>query len=470
MSSNDNAMGLFMFYRSEDDTQSIRVFVEDETVWVTQQSMSDIFDIDVSGITKHLKNIFDSGELIEISNVQKLHIANSDKPVKFYNLNVIISVGYRVNSYKATKFRIWATNILHEYLIKGFVMDDERLKNGKKLFNKDYFEELLARIAEIRASEARFYEKIRDLFAISYDYDSDDKNTYKFFANAQNKLEYAITGKTAAELIQSRANADLPYMGLTTWKGKKKGQKIISTDITVAKNYLLEEEIKDLNRLVSMFLDYSENYVRQKKKKEEPILMNDWQTNIDRFLEFNNYSVLDGFGSRTKKIADNIAKNEFIKFRKHQDQQFNATERALENIQIERQLPNTEKNIKTHNPLSETIWRISLVIMYKNQHEFITTKQLQKEIPSKIEIPINAKQKLKNRNDSKLNQYIRNLASHRKNNFVAKGYATYSKDGFKITQKGIDFVEQELIKEDTNNDNLTNFDKSIKKTLEPFKE
>ena len=227
----------FLFYQSAEGNTKIQVVVDDktETIWVTQKSMADIFDVDVSGITKHLKNIFESGELQEESNVQKMHIANSTKPVKFYNLDVIISVGYRVNSYKATQFRVWASSVLKQYMIKGYALNDDRLKQGKNLFGKDYFDELLEKIREIRASERRFYQKITDLYAqASIDYDPNSPVTREFYATVQNKLHWAIHQHTAAELIRERADSSKPKMGLTSYKNEKTGGKVLKSDTEVA--------------------------------------------------------------------------------------------------------------------------------------------------------------------------------------------------------------------------------------------
>ena len=329
----------FMFYSSKDGTSNIQVVIEDETVWATQKSMSEIFDVDVSGITKHLKNIFDSHELPENSNVQKLHIANSAKRVKFYSLDVIISVGYRVNSYKATQFRIWATGILKEYLIKGFAMDDDRLKQGKTLFGKDYFDELLDRIREIRASERRFYQKVTDIYQqCSYDYDKNSPTTKNFFANAQNKLEYAVVGMTAAEILKARADYNLPHMGLTTWSNQQTGGKILKKDITIAKNYLTRDEIDDLNRLVTMFLDYSENLA----KKGKMMSMEDWQQKLDVFLSFNEYEVLENYGSIKKQTADSLVKIEYDKFRPIQDIEYKSDfDKTIEVIKTTGKLPSS---------------------------------------------------------------------------------------------------------------------------------
>ncbi|MBS1737897.1 MAG: virulence RhuM family protein [Bacteroidetes bacterium] len=308
----------FIFYHGEDGATHVQVVLGKDSVWATQTGMAGIFGIDRSGITKHIKNIFDDGELIQESNVQILHIANSDKPVTIYSLDVIIAVGYRVNSYKATKFRIWATKILREYLIKGFVLDDERLKQGNRLFGKDYFKELLERIREIRASERMFYEKVTDLYATSVDYDKTDPDTHKFFAKVQNKLEYAVTGKTSAEIIRTRADATLPHMGLKTWKNAKRDGKIQKSDTTIAKNYLREEEIKELNRLVNMYLDYAEGLV----EKHKLMTMTDWSNRLDAFLRFNEYKILDNSGSISKAIADSFAEGEYAKFRVEQDKNY----------------------------------------------------------------------------------------------------------------------------------------------------
>jgi len=240
-SSNVNAgtKSNFILYTGNDGDIRVEVFSKDETLWMTQKAIGVLFGKDRSVITKHILNIFDNCELEEKNNVQKMHIDNSKKPVSFYNLNVIISVGYRVNSYQATQFRIWATKTLREFIIKGFVLDDERLKQGNEVFGKDYFEELLERIREIRASERRFYQKITDIYTLSIDYDKNAPITKEFFATVQNKLHWAITGKTAAEIIYDKADASRIYMGLTNWKQAPEG-KIMKSDVSIAKNYLNE--------------------------------------------------------------------------------------------------------------------------------------------------------------------------------------------------------------------------------------
>lgn len=344
----------FLFYQSGDGIIKIQVIVDqdNDTIWVTQRAMAEIFDIDVSGITKHIKNIFESQELDEDSNVQKLHIANSAKPVHYYNLNVIISVGYRVNSYKATQFRIWATNVLKEYLTKGFALDDDRLKQGKSLFGKDYFDELLERIREIRASERRFYQKITDIYAqCSIDYDAKAPISRKFFATVQNKLEYAITHHTAPEIIKLRANAGRPNMGLTSWKNDKKGGKILKSDVTVAKNYLSHEEISELNHIVNMYLDYAE----LQAKRNNTMKMSDWVVKLDTFLTFNEYDLLKDSGKIRKAVADQFAEREYKKFRVIQDREYVSDfDKAVEQIKTTGKLPSPPKMPSIKEALGKT--------------------------------------------------------------------------------------------------------------------
>lgn len=307
----------FLLYTGKDGQVKVSVFVEEETVWLTQKALAELFGKERSVITKHLKNIFTSGELDEESNVQKMHIAHSDKPVKYYNLDVIISVGYRVNSIQATQFRIWATRTLKEYMIKGFVLDDERLKQGGTLFGKDYFDELLERIREIRASERRFYQKITDIYALSVDYDSNSPITKDFFALVQNKLHWAITGKTAAEIIYNSADADEIYMGLTTWKHAPEG-KIMKSDITVAKNYLNKAHIEQLNLIVSAYLDLAEN----RAKRQLVTKMEDWIEFLNRFLELSDYPILKDKGKVSALKAKLKAEQEYDKYRIIQDKNY----------------------------------------------------------------------------------------------------------------------------------------------------
>jgi hypothetical protein len=257
--------------------------------------------------------------------------------VEYYNLDAIISVGYRVNSYKATQFRVWATRIIKEYMIKGFALDDDRLKQGKTLFGKDYFDELLERIRDIRASERRFYQKVTDIYIqCSYDYDANSPITHDFFAHAQNKLEYAVTNMTAAEIIKKRAQHKLPHMGLKTWSNQKSGGKVMQSDVTVAKNYLEEDEISDLNRLVNMFLDFAENLANKGKKMS----MKDWQEKLTDFLKFNEYEVLMNYGKIKKKTADTLARIEYKKFKPIQDIEYRSDfDRAVEQIRSTGSLP-----------------------------------------------------------------------------------------------------------------------------------
>ena len=251
----------FLLYVAPDGAVKVGVLFRDETAWLTQRALAELFGVKVPAITKHLKNIFESGELTETSAVSILETTATDGKTyktRFYNLDAIIAVGYRVNSYQATQFRIWATNTLREFLIKGFVLDDERLKQGKTIFGKDYFDDLLERIREIRASERRFYQKVTDIYSLSVDYDPRAPLTREFFATVQNKLHWAITGQTAAELIYASADATKLFMGLTTWKHAPHG-KILKSDVTVAKNYLSEAHVGELNRIVSAYLDLAEN-------------------------------------------------------------------------------------------------------------------------------------------------------------------------------------------------------------------
>lgn len=312
-----------LFYETAQERADIEVYFEDETFWLSQKKMAELFGKDVRTISDHLKNIFESGELNEKATIRKFRIVQTEgkrevqREIDFYNLDAIIAVGYRVNSAQATQFRIWATNTLKEYIVKGFVLDDERLKQGKN-FDKDYFEELLERIREIRASERRFYQKLTDIYAeCSIDYDPKTAITKKFYKTVQNKLHWAITGKTAAEIISERANPKLPNMGLTTWKNSPSG-KVQKSDTKIAKNYLQEEEIDELNRIVGMYLDYAENQA----KRQIPMKMADWVKKLDAFLQFNEYEVLKGAGKVSHEIAMKLADEKWEEFRVKQDRNF----------------------------------------------------------------------------------------------------------------------------------------------------
>ena len=312
-----------ILYTTPQGNVKIEIRFEEETFWLTQKKLAELFDVEVHTINYHLKEIFKSGELNENSTIRKIRIVQTEgarevsREVDFYNLDAIIAVGYRVNSYNATQFRIWATNTLKEFIVKGFVMDDERLKQGQN-FGKDYFDELLERIRSIRASERRFYQKITDLYAeASIDYDANAPMTQTFYKTVQNKLHWAITGHTAAELISTRANAALPNMGLQTWKAAPKG-KIIKTDVSVAKNYLNEEELKALERIVSMYLDYAENQA----SRQIPMKMEDWISKLDAFLGFNEYHILTDAGKISAAVAKKLAEAEYAKFAPIQDQNY----------------------------------------------------------------------------------------------------------------------------------------------------
>ena len=309
-----------LLYTAPEGNTHIEVFYEEESFWLSQKKMAELFGVAVPTINYHLKEIFKTNELEEKSVIRLFRITAADGKnyqTNFYNLDAIIAVGYRVNSIEATRFRIWATKTLREYIIKGFVLDDERLKQGKH-FGKDYFEELLERIREIRASERRFYQKITDIFAqCSIDYDAQSATTHNFYKIVQNKLHWAITGHTAAEIIAERANADKPNMGLTTWKNSPKG-KILKTDVAIAKNYLSEKELDELNRIVSMYLDYAENQA----KRKIAMTMKDWAQRLDAFLQFNEYAVLKDAGRISADIAKKLAEEQFAQYRVIQDQHY----------------------------------------------------------------------------------------------------------------------------------------------------
>ena len=307
-----------LFYRTDEGDVKVEILLYEETLWLTQAKIAELFGVQKAAISKHLKNIFSSGELRENSVVSILETTASDGKkysTKYYNLDAIIAVGYRVNSKKATLFRIWATAILKEYVTKGFALDDRRLKNPENLFGKDYFDELLERIHDIRSSERRFYQKITDIYSqCSADYDPNSSITKDFFATVQNKLHYAITGHTAAEIIYDRADSTKPNMGLTTWKNGPKG-KIRKPDVSIAKNYLDEKEMQNLNDIVTMYLDYAERQAR----RGNIMYMSDWAARLDAFLQFNQEEVLHDNGKVTAAIAKAFAESEFDKYRLVQD-------------------------------------------------------------------------------------------------------------------------------------------------------
>ena len=310
----------FLIFSKENGGDGIEVRVEDETIWLTQKLMAELFDTTKQNISLHLKRIFEDEELAESSVVKDFLTTASDGKVykaKHYNLDAVIAVGYRVNSKRATAFRQWASKVLRDFVIKGYVLDSERLKNGK-IFDQNYFDRLLEEIREIRASERQQYQKVTDLFTTASDYDVNSTVARRFFATVQNKLHYAVHRHTAAELIVQRADADKPHMGLTTWKNVKKGGKILRSDVLVAKNYLSKDEIDTLNRLVSMYLDMAE----LRAKNKVPTTMEDWEMRLDSFLVFNEMGVLQGPGSVTAEAAREHALNEYEKFRVKQDQLF----------------------------------------------------------------------------------------------------------------------------------------------------
>ena len=315
--------GEVLLYSDESGKEYVSVVFRDETFWLTQKAMAELFNVNVPAVSKHLQNIYEEGELERDSTISKMETVQQEgerqvrRTVDHYNLDAIIAVGYRVNSKKATRFRQWATKTLREYIQKGFVINDEMMKNGRP-FGRDYFDELLERIREIRASERRAYQKVADVFEqCSYDYDKNSETTKAFYAFVQNKLHYAVTGKTAAELISERATLDSPTMGLTTWKGAPDG-KILKSDTFIAKNYLNEKEVTRLNRLVTMFIDYAELMAED----EQPMSMQDWLNETDRFLTNNRRRVLDGKGHVSREAAAKKVSGIYEEFRKKQDAEY----------------------------------------------------------------------------------------------------------------------------------------------------
>lgn len=331
-----NSTAEFLIFTSQKGESSIDVLVADENVWLTQDMIATLYEKGRTTITEHLKNIFDEGELDEDSVCRKFRRTASDGKeynTKFYNLEAVIAVGFRANSDKAIQFRQWATTVIKDFSIRGYVLDKERLKNGTFL-NEEYFDHLLEEIREIRASERRFYQKITDIYATAMDYSPTAVTTQKFFKTVQNKLHFAIHGKTAAELIVNRANAGKENMGLTTWKNSPRG-KILKSDVSVAKNYLTLEEMDSLNRVVTMYLDYAENMA----KRRIPMTMEDWATRLNAFLQFNEYDLLNNSGKVTAEVAKVFAESEFEKYRIVQDRLFESD--------FDRLLKETEKEFKS---------------------------------------------------------------------------------------------------------------------------
>lgn len=295
--------GELIIYTTEDGHVAMQLRIKDGTVWMTQAEMAELFQTDISGISRHLKNVFEEGEVSSESNLQKMQIAGSDKPVTLYNLNVILAIGYRVRSLRGTQFRQWATSTLREYLVKGFAMDDKRLKEPG---GWDYFDELLERIRDIRASEKRFYQKVRDIYTTSVDYDSKSEAAQLFFKKVQNKMLWAVTGHTAPELIVERSDPKIANMGVMTWEGSRVRKK----DVTTAKNYLNHEEIEELNRIVTMYLDYAEDQAKRRRQ----MTMKEWSERLDAFLSFNERDVLTHAGTMQAAVAEKLALGRYEEF------------------------------------------------------------------------------------------------------------------------------------------------------------
>ena len=312
-----------VLYTTDDGKVTVRVVFANETFWLTQKTMAELFDVNVPAVSKHLKNIHADGELVREATISKMETVQSEgdrqvsRQVEFYNLDAVIAVGYRVNSVKATHFRIWATSTLREFIIKGFVLNDEMLKNGRA-FGRDYFDELLERIREIRASERRAYQKIADVFEqCSSDYQGNSEETQLFYKIVQNQLHFATTGQTAAEIVHGRADSKKPFMGLTTWKNAPKG-KVLKSDVAIAKNYLNEEEVSKLNRLVTMFIDYAE----LRALNRQVMTMQGWIGKVEQFLNFTDQQVLQNAGRISHEMAVARAHEEYDKFRVKQDQDY----------------------------------------------------------------------------------------------------------------------------------------------------
>ena len=317
-----NSTAEFLIFQAEDKAQGVQVFYKDETIWATQKAISTLFDVNVPAISKHLQNIYESGELLEAATVSKMEIVqqegvrNIKRSVDFYNLDAIIAVGYRVNSIRATQFRQWCTAVLRQFAIRGYVIDKKRMENGA-FISEDYFEYLLEEIREIRLSERRFYQKLTDIYATSIDYNRDAPTTREFFAKVQNKMHYAVHGHTAAELIIERADAEKEHMGLTTWEHAPNG-KILKPDVSVAKNYLKELELESMGRIVNGFLEVAEDMA----KRHIPMTMEDWAKRIDKFLDTTERPILSDAGSVSAEQAKEFAETEFEKYRVIQDRIF----------------------------------------------------------------------------------------------------------------------------------------------------
>ena len=331
-----NSTAEFLTFELQAKEDSIEVRYEKETLWMTQKMMAALFDVNVPAISKHLQNIFNEGELDQDSTVSKMETVQNEggrtvtRSIDYYNLDAVISVGYRINSIRATQFRRWATQVLKQFAVTGYVLDRKRMENGTFL-GEDYFERLLEEIREIRLSERRFYQKITDIYATSIDYDKNSPITKQFFATVQNKMHYAVTGLTAAELIKERVSADKPNMGLTTWDNSPSG-KILKSDVSIAKNVLTKEEITSLGRIVSAFLDIAEDFANRKI----PLTMEDWATRVDQYLQLTGRDVLQTAGSISAKDAKLFAESEFEKYRITQDHLYESDfDRLVESIKDE---------------------------------------------------------------------------------------------------------------------------------------
>lgn len=317
-----NSTADFLVFTKQAGEDGIEVRVHNENVWLTQKGMAQLFDVTIPTINEHLKNIYVFGELKKEPTIRNFRIVQNEgsrqvsRDMDFYNLDAIISVGYRINSVRATQFRQWATSVLRTFAVQGYVLDKRRLENGQ-IFDEEYFEHLLDEIREIRASERKFYQKITDIYSTAVDYSTDAVTTKEFFATVQNKLHFAIHGHTAAEIIMERANHEKEHMGLTTWKNAPKG-KIVKADVSVAKNYLSQNELTDLNQIVSMYLDYAE----RQAKRHIPMTMEDWAKRLDVFLQFNEEEILRDSGKVSAEVAKSFAESEFEKYRVIQDKLF----------------------------------------------------------------------------------------------------------------------------------------------------
>lgn len=335
----------FLLYKTPNGDVKVDVLLQNETIWMPQKKIAELFDVNIPAVSKHLKNIFESGEISKEATVSNLEIVQNEggreikRNTEFYNLDAIIAVGYRINSKRATQFRIWATAVLKEFIIKGYTMDVERLKNPQPIFGEDYFKEQLEKIKDIRSSERRLYQQITDIYAeCSIDYEYESETTKTFFAIVQNKLHWAITGKTAAEIIINRANHNKDKMGLTSWKNSPSG-KIRKSDVAIAKNYLAEKELKPLNRIVTMYLDYAEHQA----EKGIAMTMKDWVKKLDSFLQFNEEDILNNARKVTAAIAKEFAETEYEKYKPVQDQLFESDFDKMIKIELSQDLNEENK-------------------------------------------------------------------------------------------------------------------------------